>query len=100
MKLSARQTAQAANQTGARPIPDSHPAMSQLIEVYGEHTFFLDEEGLEIVEPESGEDGLTMAKVVKLASWSDPQHTSLMTHDPEPTDIEVELEAEEPGRRH
>ena len=35
----------------ARAIPDSHPVVPKLTEIFGDHTFFLDSNGLNIVEP-------------------------------------------------
>src|SRR4051812_41674766 len=35
----------------ARAIPDDNPAIPQLNELFGDHTFFLDSDGLHIVEP-------------------------------------------------
>jgi hypothetical protein len=32
-------------------------------------------------------------QVVKLASWSDPNRTSLVPHEPEPTEVVVDLGA-------
>jgi len=40
--------------------------------VFGEHTFFLNQHGLNIAEPvEAAEPAAECAKVVNLASWSD-----------------------------
>ncbi len=39
----------------ATPLPDDHPVMGQLKEAFGEHTFFMDQNGLSVfVEPERG----------------------------------------------
>ena len=39
------------SQFKAEAVPDSHPAISQLSRLFGNHTFFLDTNGLNIVEP-------------------------------------------------
>ena len=47
--------------------------------IFGEHTFFLDNNGLYIVEKlaEPEEAGAPIVRVVKLASWTDPDHRFL-----------------------
>jgi len=89
MKLSERGVDRTLDQFDAEPLPDSHPAQAQLHQVFGEHTFFLDDTGLIILEPAA--DGREEAgQVVKLASWND-DHTSLKPHDPERTDVIIDL---------
>lgn len=80
----------------AEVVPDDNPAMPQLEQLFGDHTFFLDSDGLHIIEPaDSAPAGTPMGVVIKLASWRDQHRTSLKPHAPEPTDIMVRLEAEE-----
>ncbi len=77
-------------------IPDDHPLVPKLNELFGDHTFFLDSNRLNVVEPNEGtEAGAPAGTVVNVASWSDGQLTSLMPHEPEPTEVVVILE-----RRH
>ncbi len=96
MKLSSTLVEQTLNQIDAHAIPDGHPAMPKLNEMFGEHTFFLDDNGLSIVEPAGPFDGSkTAAQVVNLASWRDADQTSLAPHEPEPTDVLIELDARE-----
>src|SRR5262249_31099120 len=72
--------------TGAR-VPDEDPVIAQLNELFGEHTFFLDQHGLNIVEPvEAAEPAAECAKVVKLASWSDDSRSDLKLHEPAATE--------------
>ncbi len=89
MKLSQRQIERTVNQIDAQAIPQNHPLVPELTEMFGDHTFFLDDDGLGIVEPtkESAE----AAQIVMLADWADAQHTRLATHEPEPTDVVIEL---------
>ncbi|HUN48527.1 MAG TPA: hypothetical protein VMU85_18505 [Stellaceae bacterium] len=95
MKLTSDLVDRTLNQLPVEAIPDNHPAMSQLSRVFGEHTFFLDDDGLLIVEPAgAGEDGGASGQVVKLASWNET-HTTLSPHDPERTDILVEFGEDE-----
>jgi hypothetical protein len=65
-----------------------------LSEFFGDHTFFLDRNGLNIVEPNEsiGVSG-PVGTVVNLANWSDPQLSSLEPHAPEPTEVVVKFES-------
>ena len=86
MKLSAALVRQTLSQFDARAIPVTHPAVPKLSELYGDHTFFLNDNGLSIIEPVGAKDGVTStAKVVNLASWKDANQTSLAPHNPVPT---------------
>ena len=79
----------------ARAISDDHPLISQLNDLFGEHTFFLDRNGLNIVEPAEAAAGAAAqsAKVVNLANWSDDDSTGLELHEPETTDIVITFES-------
>lgn len=97
MKLTTARVARTLSQFEAEPIPDNHPVLPELNRLFGDHTFFLDGNGLHIVEPTMPtEPGANEAKVVKLASWNDPGRTSLAAHEPEPTDVVVELGSDKP----
>jgi len=63
--------------------------------LFGEHTFFLDRNGLNIVEPAEAAAGAAAqsAKVVNLASWSDDDPTGLELHEPAATDIVITFES-------
>lgn len=90
MKLNSTQVEQALKQFEAQAIPDGHPVVPQLNELFGDHTFFLDGTGLSVVEPVGRtETGSETGEVVKVASWSDANLTSLAPHEPEPTDVVV-----------
>lgn len=93
MKLTSAQVERTLSQFEAHAIPDSHPMVPQLNELFGDHTFFLDSNGLNVVEPtaEAPRAGAQAARVVNLANWSDANLTSLALHEPEPTDAIVEL---------
>src|SRR5215831_15879809 len=61
--------------------------------VVREHTFFLDQHGLNIVEPvEAAEPAAECAKVVNLGSWTDDSRSGLKLHEPAVTDIVVTLD--------
>ena len=92
MKLSAARVERTLSQIDAQAIPDDHPVMPQLNRLFGEHTFFLDSNGLNIVEPAEPASAADLAgQVINLASWTDVNLTSLEPHEPEPTDVVVQL---------
>ena len=94
MKLTSAQVERTLSQFEAQAIPDDHPVVPQLNSLFGEHTFFLDSHGLNIVEPAGAAPAgseAQQAKVVNVANWSDVNETKLEPHEPEPTDVVVTL---------
>src|SRR5262245_21635362 len=92
MKLTSAQVERALVQFRGEAIPDNHPVIPQLNRLFGEHTFFLDSKGLNIVEPaEAASPGLDTVTLVNVASWSDADPNKLEPHEPEPTDVVVTL---------
>ncbi len=73
MKLNAAQIERTMNQFEAQALPDSHPAIQELSSLFGDHTFLLDGNGLNILEPAEGmpQGGVQAARVINLANWSD-----------------------------
>ncbi|MGD9881138.1 MAG: hypothetical protein AB7F22_20405 [Reyranella sp.] len=103
MKMNSAQIEQTLRQLNAedlnaQAIPAEHPAISRLEELFGDHTYFLDTNGLNIVEPVELEqaDG-RMGVVVNIAHWADASASSLQPHEPKSTDLVVDLDIE---RRH
>ena len=93
MKLNSRQLKRALSQFQAEVLPENHPALEQLNGLYGEHTFLLDGDGLNVLEPAGNPGTGTQAgEIVSLASWSDATLTSLRPHDPERTGVLVVIE--------
>jgi|SRR3982074_1267063 hypothetical protein len=96
MKMKAVQVERTLSQFEAQAIPDDHPMVQQLNELFGDHTFFLDNNGLSVVEPtdftQSG--APRSGTVVNLATWNDTKLTSLAPHEPELTDITVSFGTE------
>jgi hypothetical protein len=93
MRLNSTQTEQALSQFEAQVLPDDHPAQEELSGIYGDHTFFLDGSGLNVLEPaETAETEARTGEIVSLASWSDATLTSLRPHEPEPTGVLVVIE--------
>ena len=92
MKLSSEKLESVLEQIDVEVIPEDHPSLPKLRDEFGDHTFFLDEDGLNIVEVIAGpQDGVEAATVVRLGSWADATHTSLATHEPEVTDVLVDV---------
>jgi hypothetical protein len=97
MRLSPAKIERTLTQFDAQAIPENHPSMPKLSKLFGDHTFFLDDEGLYIVEPAvTGEEGPEEGQVVKLARWNDEEQTSLAAHEPEVTDVVVGLGSTNP----
>lgn len=94
MRLSSAHVERALTQIEAPAIPDNHPVVPQLTELFGDHTFFLGNSGLSIVEPaDAPPSGMKTAKVINLAAWKDENRTSLAPHEPQPTDVVIVLDA-------
>jgi hypothetical protein len=95
MKLTWAQIERTLSQFEAQAIPESHPLLPRLNELFGDHTFFLDSNGLNIVEPTAEPAGrrTQAARVVNVADWNDETQSDLAAHEPEPTDAIVELES-------
>jgi hypothetical protein len=72
MKLNAAQVKQTLRQLDAEVVPEDHPAVTELTDVFGDHTFFLDDRGLKVLEPAE-------------MSQTDATLTSLKPHVPEQT---------------
>jgi hypothetical protein len=94
MKMSSKLVECTLSQFKAEAVPDAHPAVAQFNELFGNHTFFLDDSGLNIVEPAGPtESGAKTGVVVKLATWSDSTYTRLTPHPPEETEVVILLDA-------
>jgi hypothetical protein len=94
MRLTSEQLERTLTQFDAQPIPDDHPVVAQLNDLFGNHTFFLDCHGLNVVEPTEPTEPETLAetgKVINIADWSDENLTRLAPHPPQPTEIVVAL---------
>ncbi len=95
MKLNATQVKRTLSQFDAEVLPDNHPAVPQLNSLFGDHTFFIDQDGLNVLEPaQTPEVEGQAGEVVSLASWSDATLTSLRPHEPESTGVVIALESQ------
>jgi hypothetical protein len=57
MKLNSTQLEQTLSQFEAEVVPDDHPAVPQLKDLFGNHTFFLDTRGLKCWSPRPAGEG-------------------------------------------
>ena len=96
MKMNSAQIEQTLQQFQAEALPIGHPVISQLERLFGDHTYFLDDKGLNIVEPvDEKQDGGRQAVVVNLADWNDRAvKNSLEPHPPEVTELVIDLKAD------
>jgi hypothetical protein len=93
MKLNSAQVEHALTQFQAVVLPNDDPAVQELNALFGDHTFFLDRNGLSVVEPnEDAQPGAPTGTVINLASWTDDAMDGLSPHDPQPTEVVVTLE--------
>jgi hypothetical protein len=90
MKLNSMQIEQTLRQLEARVLSDDHPAVAEFSNLFGDHTFFLDANGLSVLEAiERPKMEVHSGEVVSLADWSDAMLTHLTTHAPEPTGVVI-----------
>jgi hypothetical protein len=96
MKLKPATVERTLAQFPAQAIPADHPAVPQLNSLFGDHTFFLDAQGLSILEPAPAAPRES-AQVVRIADWKDAEKTGLVPHEPQQTDVVVALASKEGG---
>ena len=89
MKLSLAQVERVEEQYDGQIVPEDHEVAPQLETLFGEHTFFLDAQGLNIVEPSPADE--QVGNVVNLADWTDEKRTMLAPHPPQPTSVTIEI---------
>lgn len=95
MKMSPASVERTLRQFDAQAVPENHPVCEQLKGLFGDHTYFIDGNGLNIVEPaERNSAGETVCKVINLADWADASQRSLMPHEPQMTEAVVVLAAD------
>lgn len=75
---------------GAEPVSDDHPAMTQLVEVFGEHSFYVDTNGLSIFATEEEVEEIEgTPRLTLIAAWADEKKTALQPV--QPTDMGLPL---------
>lgn len=92
MKLTDKQVRIVEEQVGVKALPEEHPVVENLKDAFGDHTFFLDAAGLNVVEP-FPDQGSTQGTVVKIASWTNDERNELAGHEPEVLSITIDLSA-------
>ena len=98
MKLTPAQIEHVRTQLDLEPMGEDHEAYPALVNRFGDHSFFLNADGLHIVEPNvtaRGED--RTGALVTLASWADETRAQLRPHAPKATAHIVELGRPEAG---
>lgn len=95
MKLSDNQVKAIEEQTGLQPIPEDNPAMPQLKENFGDHTFYVDDRGLYVLENASDDETEDKATAVQVAAWTDENRTALQPHEPQATDAVFNLTSQD-----
>ncbi len=90
MKLNAAQLRKVEEQLGVDAVPEEHPVIPDLKEAFGDHTFFFDTAGLNIVEPNPSPES-SSGNVVKVATWASDERTKLLSHEPEVLPVTVDL---------
>jgi hypothetical protein len=80
MKLSSEKLGTVLEQIDAKVIPDDHPSLPKLRKVFGDHTFFVDDSGLTIIQPldQQPQNG----GLIKIARWDDADPPRLVAHAP------------------
>ena len=92
MKLTSTQIAATRETIEANPLPDDHPVMGQLKEAFGEHTFFIDQNGLSVFVdqsevPEQVELPEGDPRLVLIAAWTDESRQALGAVEPVDTGV-------------
>lgn len=87
MKMDSALLERTLSQIDAEAIPEDHPAFPKLKDMFGDHTFFLDPRGLNIIEPVDAQPQTGM--VMNVASWDDEDPPNLLAHAPESTDVTI-----------
>jgi hypothetical protein len=98
MKLNSELVERTLSQIDAEAISEDHPVLPKLKGLFGDHTFFLDTVGLNIIEPiemeeiiEPTEERPQRGEVVNVANWDDTDPPRLRPHAPVSTDVIVEF---------
>ena len=90
MKMNSAQIERTLEQFEGEVVPENNPALPRLKQIFGDHTYFLDQTGLNIVEPgETNHKDVRIGVVVNIADWTDTGSQSLAPHDPEKTGLVV-----------
>ena len=116
MKLTSQQVASVKQELGADPVEETNPAMESLRKAFGDHTFYLANDGLFVLEPadevlreepgsktaSEGEETPARpmgqpARLIRIAAWTDENKKALQPAPPQVSDTVVDLAAA-PGK--
>lgn len=93
MKLNDRQTAAVKASVNIDALDPENPAVPQLVEAFGDHTFFVVTEGLFILEEVDNPDlPGTPAEFILVAGWADEQKSALKGVQPTRSNTVIDLE--------
>jgi len=96
MKLNTAQIDAVRQQTNIEPLPEGNTDVDQLKTHFGDHTFYLDMNGLHVLEPVKDADiEGEPAAVIRIAHWTDDDRTALAPQSPEVTGSVVKLSVDE-----
>lgn len=95
MKLTDEQIKTATDSLGFDAIGDKHPAQQQLEDALGEHTFFVNDNGLFVFTEQSEDNGKEKtARLHVVAAWADDERKALSpVSPPSPVDVVFDLGA-------
>lgn len=94
MKLSTAQIAAVEQATGANPLPEEEPANAKLQEALGEHTFYVDQQGLVILEsPDAAAAPDETLEIVRVGRWVEGDEQQLALTPAERTGQVLDLSA-------
>lgn len=86
MKLTPEQIATIEKQTDALPIPEDNEANTALVEIFGDNTYYADQNGLCVLEPTVVDDGTqNLVEVIQIAAWANDTKDELQPIDPQKT---------------
>ena len=102
MKLTDQEAQSIQAETGLEPLPQDAPSQGALEEHFGQHTFYVVEQGLFVFEPVSAGDGdgadpdgaADQARAVQLAVWAEQDgRKGLAPIEPQATELVASLSA-------
>lgn len=95
MKLTEDQVTKVRDQTGLDPYPEDHPSAEALKEHLGEHTFYLDPNGLYVWEEiQAADAGGRSLAAIQLGEWHEKEDDGqrvIRLVEPKPTEAVVDL---------
>lgn len=80
---------------GINPLETTNPAIESLKKTFGDHTFYVGQEGLFVFEPDDSDDapkkkGQTI-RLTLIAGWTDANRKAVGKVEPQPTEMTVTI---------